>query len=345
MAKRLADAMGVVQHAGDSSKAKAIKSVLLDPPPEVGQQKAQDLVLAVVEQRGAPLLLLALASAMRVAVVGTIHGSEAIHLVRRAVRMHQVHNHRQAVGVGRVHQILELVRRAQSACWGEEVGDMVTIGAVPSMLCNCHDLQSIVAETFDAGQDLLEFQVRVNSLLFSCDAWMGFVDLQVLWARRPCMSHHIARRGRWLPHHAVEDVHVRILPCQLRPSRHTLHFAELGLYSQTDFTPVGHCPFAVTLVGQIDAPTPKLTWSKRMSIVPVVEIADQVHLPRCRQPFCEGPLVLRLMPLKSKGLVSLGELLDATFARPELFLPATEGVDSVHDVGFMRTQLRILLEN
>mmetsp|Transcript_78471 Transcript_78471/g.202067 ORF Transcript_78471/g.202067 Transcript_78471/m.202067 type:complete len:423 (-) Transcript_78471:401-1669(-) len=74
----LPDAVRVVQHGRDAVKSEAVKAVLLQPPPHVGQQEAQHLMLRVVEELRVPLRVVPLGAAVRVAVVGAILLRDAV---------------------------------------------------------------------------------------------------------------------------------------------------------------------------------------------------------------------------------------------------------------------------
>mmetsp|Transcript_19026 Transcript_19026/g.32057 ORF Transcript_19026/g.32057 Transcript_19026/m.32057 type:complete len:462 (+) Transcript_19026:287-1672(+) len=148
----LADAVGMVQHGGDTIKSEAVELVLLKPPLDVGEQEAKHLVLEVVEDLRVPVRMVSLQAAVSVAVISAIHLCDAIQRVGGGVGVDQVHEHLNSQAVCSVDQVLQLLRCSRTARWSIEGSDMIAKAAVVSMFCHSHQLHCIVAHSFDARQ-------------------------------------------------------------------------------------------------------------------------------------------------------------------------------------------------
>jgi hypothetical protein len=110
-----------VEHGRDRIHAQAVDVILLQPEQRVRNQKRAHFVPPVVEDLGAPFPLLALA---RIGVLIERRAIEEIEAVRvlGEMRGHPIDNHSDARLVAAIHQVFEIVRRAE-ARRGREVAD------------------------------------------------------------------------------------------------------------------------------------------------------------------------------------------------------------------------------
>src|SRR5204862_7861446 len=105
---------GPVQKRAQRINAKAVDVELLEPAERVAEKKRANLVAGVVEDERAPRLVLALPR------IGVLVDRCAVE-VREAMAVfgkmpwHPVEDHAQAVAVALVHEVAEIVGRAEAA--------------------------------------------------------------------------------------------------------------------------------------------------------------------------------------------------------------------------------------
>mmetsp|Transcript_2709 Transcript_2709/g.7403 ORF Transcript_2709/g.7403 Transcript_2709/m.7403 type:complete len:338 (-) Transcript_2709:925-1938(-) len=80
-AERHVDAVVLVQHRSHPVEAEAVETVLVHPPPQVGQEETQHFPLAVVEHSRVPHRVIACSATMEILVVGAVKHGQAIHRV------------------------------------------------------------------------------------------------------------------------------------------------------------------------------------------------------------------------------------------------------------------------
>ena len=177
IAEILAQAVVPVQHGSNPVKAEAVYVVLLHPVFHVGQEKVAGFVLAVIEAAGAPGGMASLRAAVEVQVVAAVELGEALGHVVYAVTVHDIHDDGDSLSVGVVHQGLELLGRTETGTQCEEIAHLIAERAVIGVLLQGHDLDGVVAQFLDAGQDILtELFERAHLLLFCRHADMAFVN-------------------------------------------------------------------------------------------------------------------------------------------------------------------------
>mmetsp|Transcript_111409 Transcript_111409/g.278951 ORF Transcript_111409/g.278951 Transcript_111409/m.278951 type:complete len:224 (-) Transcript_111409:258-929(-) len=223
-----------------------------------------------MEDLGIPFRVVALQASVSVAMIGAVHLRDAVHGVRRRVRMHKVHKYDDAKPVRCVNQILQLLGRALPASRREEGGHMVAEAAVVRVLSNSHELHAVVAHALDAREDIVrKVHVRGDLRIHGAHTDVSLVDLQVCRLVGPGMPEDVPLSLRGLPENTVEQVGGVILPRQLCPSRHTLDpLAVVGLDSNLDLARVRKCRAAVSLVGQVHRPTAKALTRQGSGVLP-----------------------------------------------------------------------------
>lgn len=170
-----------VEHRGHAVEPEAIRIVLLQPEPDIGEQEPQHLVLGVVEDAAVPLRVRAGLPAVEVLVLGAVPEVDALEHILGGVGVHEVDDHLDAPPMGLVDQLLELVGLAETTGDTEEVADVVAEGSVVGVLQDGHQLNHIVAALLHQGQDVvLEISEGVDFGLDAAHAHMGLVDLDVL---------------------------------------------------------------------------------------------------------------------------------------------------------------------
>ncbi len=128
-----------VHHGGDGVDAQGVEVELLGPVQGVGHQERLHLVAPVVEDVGAPLLVLTLAW------VGVLVERRAVEpaqgpVVLGEVAGHPVEDHADARLVQPVDQVAQLVRATQARHRGEVVGDLVAPRRLERVLGHRHEL-------------------------------------------------------------------------------------------------------------------------------------------------------------------------------------------------------------
>ena len=171
----------VVQHGGDTVKAEAVKVVLRLPVFQVGQQEVQHLVLTVVKDLGVPGGMVPLAPCVEELVVGAVKLVDALPGIFGGVGMDHVQKHRQTQLMGLVHQGLQFLRGAEAGGGGKEIGHLVAEGGIIGMLHNGHDLDGIVAQSLDPGQNPLpKFIIGTHPGLLLGHANVALIDVEGL---------------------------------------------------------------------------------------------------------------------------------------------------------------------
>mmetsp|Transcript_38740 Transcript_38740/g.111253 ORF Transcript_38740/g.111253 Transcript_38740/m.111253 type:complete len:272 (-) Transcript_38740:147-962(-) len=264
-------------------------------------------MLGVVEDLGVPLGVVSLRAAVRVAVVGAVHLSDAVEGVRGGVRMHEVYQDLDAEPVGHIHHLLQLLGGARSAGGREEGGHVVAEATVVGVLRNGHELHGIVAHALDAGQHIArEVQVRGDLGIEGAHADVALVDLQGLRLRGSRVLERVHLRCGRLPKHTVEEVGSVVLPGELRPGWHPVVPGPVaGLQADLDLALVRH-----GALGQEDGPSAEALARQRCAVLPAIELADEEDLLRVRHPLPVG--VAALGPVEAKNLVAEREVEEAT---------------------------------
>ena len=279
-----------VQHAGDAVEAESVQMVLLHPVFAVRQQEVFHLVFAVVEAPCAPGGVMARIAFVEVERFVSVQLAEPLGLVAHGVRMHYVHDDRDAGGVGLVHQAFELLGRAEAGAQGKETRHLIAEGSVVRMLLKGHNLQGVVTQALypwkHVGAELVEGRYP---FLLSAHAYVALVDermralagsavLPLIWNGIPDLgAEHLGLR---VLHHAsgVRGYALASSAGPLDPEFVQAAVAEEQL-SEPELPIAG----AYGLKGVIG------------SAFPVVEVADQVYSAGVGGPFAYHPAVFGVM--------------------------------------------------
>ncbi len=152
-AKASIEPVVAVEHAGDTVEAESVEPVFVQPEAAVGQQKMQDLDLAVVEAARVPGPVQPPRPVVEVLVQGAVEAAEALDLVGGGVGVNQVHDHRDPLTVGGVHQGLQVLGGPEAGAGRKEIGHLVAERGVVGVLLNGHELDGVVAGAHDARQN------------------------------------------------------------------------------------------------------------------------------------------------------------------------------------------------
>ena len=205
--------------------------------------------------------------------------------------MDYVHNYGNAVAVGLIHKGLELLRSAEAAAEGEEVGYLITEASVVRMLLKGHYLNYIVAQTHDAREHIATEVLEAGYLLlFSGHSDMALVDERGVDFARGFMFPFIRLCG--LPDLGGEDFGLRVLYGTGDIGRQPFSPAALPFYPelvevtvvQEDFR---EPEFPVALAYRFEG--------EGFGTLPVVAVSDEVDAAGVGSPFAEHPAVSFVM--------------------------------------------------
>ena len=173
----LAQSVVPVEHGGDPVKAEAVQMVFAEPVFQVGEQEVEHLMLAVVEELGAPGRVIASGTVVKELPHGAVKEVDALGHIAHGVGVDQVQHHPQSQLMGPVHQVLEVLRRAEPAGGREEVGHLIAEAGVVGVLHHRHQLDGVVATGADPGQRVVgKFPVAADLSLLLGHAHMGLVE-------------------------------------------------------------------------------------------------------------------------------------------------------------------------
>lgn len=170
-----------VKHARHTIESEAIEGVLVHPEPQVAEQEPHNLVVTIVEKPAVPEIMFAPAATVEVLVIGTVKLVQAVQDVLGGVTVDDIEQHGNAHGVGRVHQLLEVLGRAVSAAGGKEAVHLVTETGIVGVLHDGHELDGVVSQALDAREHgLCELLVRGHLALRGGNADVSLVDPEAL---------------------------------------------------------------------------------------------------------------------------------------------------------------------
>ena len=301
------DPVVVIQHAGDAVEPEPVKVVLVEPVLDVGQQIAQRLVAAVIEQPRVPLAVVAGVALQKVVLAPTlpeVKPGQAVVRVAGDVRVHDIQEHADPELVRLVHQVLEVLGRARPGAHGERVGDVVAERRVVCVLLDGHQLDRVISALLDAGKDVVcKIPVRRHLLVRRGHAHVRLVNLERLLARvgvhrtwtlvlpnvplllpripvdAIVLGTHLARLDRGPGDPGRQPVHpppFRVLQADLDPTR--VRYRRLAVHVRHS-----HRPHAKVVALHVPA-------------LPVVEVADELGAHRARRPLAVHGGALLLVP-------------------------------------------------
>jgi hypothetical protein len=150
-----ADTVVGVDHASDTVEAETIELVLLHPESQVAEQETEDLVMAVVEQPAVPQLVSPLGTLVEVLVVAAVEHVQSIEDVLGCVTVDNIEQNCDAHAVRSVDELLEIIGEAISTTRSEEAVDLVAETGVVCVLHDSHELDGVVTQMLDSGEDVL----------------------------------------------------------------------------------------------------------------------------------------------------------------------------------------------
>ena len=114
---------------------------------------------------------------MEILVGCAIEITESLEFVLHGVAVHEVHDDLHSSAVYIIDEGFEFVRRAEATGGGEEIGHVVSEGAVIGVLLYCHDLHAVIAQFGDTRQYIAsELLVGIHFLLLGGHTDVALVD-------------------------------------------------------------------------------------------------------------------------------------------------------------------------
>ena len=121
-----------------------------EPIDKIGHQEVANFVAAVVEDQGAPFLVLADAGIGMLIEMGPIKKGQAVGIFGEVTR-HPIEDHPNPFGVAALHKGAKLIRGAKAAGGRIPTGDLITPGSIEGMLGNRHQLDVGEAPSLHVG--------------------------------------------------------------------------------------------------------------------------------------------------------------------------------------------------
>ena len=125
----------------------------VEPEHSGGDQEAGDLISAVVEDIGAPFLVLADSPVLILIAAGAVKSAETVRVLGE-VRRNPVQNNADACLVALVDEIHQILRLAVTGGSGEVAGALIAPAAVEGEFGQGHELDVGIAHLLDIGDHL-----------------------------------------------------------------------------------------------------------------------------------------------------------------------------------------------
>ena len=303
VAECLAQTVAIVEHGSNAVEAETVKMVLAEPVLAVAQQEVHHLVLSVVEAEAVPSRMLV--SVARIEILVRVAGkiAQTFQLVLHGVRVHDVHDDCDSVLMGRIDEVLQFLRRSESAACCEEAAHVVAEGAVVRMLLDSHDLDAVVTVLNDTWQHVfLEFRVGAHLLGILSHSDVALVDEQRSGARLEGLLLPLVRFRA--PHLCRENLGLLVLNHTVGPCRDSLAFSAFPVHLHLEEVAVLH-----RLLRHLELPVAcalDALGAIFRRFLPVVEVTNQIDVGSIRCPLAEHPTLLGLV--QSEVVVSVGKV-------------------------------------
>ena len=201
--------------------------------------------------------------------------------------MYNVENHIEPKTVCLIDKVLELVWGPVATGCGKEAGHMITKTAVVGMLHDCHQFNTVVAEVFDAREQVIsKVDVTGHLSFWRRDPNVTLVDSKAL---RPWWSFvsPLVTSVFWVPMSGlVIHTHFFYLDSILCPGGHSPELLPIpGCDEKLDYAVVRNRGLPLGESGNCQAEFPEIIPGADMArFVPFVEIANNCHCLRIGNP-------------------------------------------------------------
>ena len=331
--------MVVVEHGGNAVKTETVKMVLRLPEFQVGQQEVDDLVFVVVEALGAPGTVIALAALVEELVGSAVKFVQALPGVLAGVGMDHIQQHGDAHFVGGVDEHFQLLGLAEPGGSGKEIGDLVAEGSIVGMLHDGHDLNGVVAQRLDPGQNVdPEFFVRAHLALFLSHADVALVDEEVFLGHEALVGP--LKRLFGIADHGAPAAGNRILHHPAGVQRDPLQKLAVVFHNGHDL----HAVLQRICAGQEQLEYTVFQLGQPVCLpVPAAEIAGQPQVAGSRCPFPVIPAISSLV--KTKILAAVGKISQCTPVGQQLFFLLFVALQAQIKIFFKVSQIFIVSQD
>jgi hypothetical protein len=144
-----------IKHAGHTIETETIELILIHPETKIAQKESQHFVVTIVEQPAIPKLVAAPYTLMEVKVVAAVELVQAVKHVLRCMTMNNVQQNCDAQSMRSVDELFQVVRETVTAACSKEAVDLVPEACVVCVLHDRHELNNIVAQMLDSGEDVM----------------------------------------------------------------------------------------------------------------------------------------------------------------------------------------------
>ena len=322
VAERFAQPVAIIKHGGDAVETETVEMVFVEPELAVGQQEVEHLILAVVKTQAVPSRMLATVALIEIlaGVAGKV--AQALHFVLHGMRMHDVHDDGQSQLMCLVDELLQLLRRAETAGRGEEARHMIAETAIIGMLLYGHNLDAVITVGGNARQHILtELVVRAYLFGILCHADVAFIYQQGRGVRTESLLLPHVRLLR-CPNLRAENLRLVVLHHPAAPRGNAFAASSVPMHLQ--FIQVA---MLERTGAELDFPVSRALDTLQLilgRLFPVVEIAYQVNLRCVGRPFAEHPA--RGRAVQSKIQISSGEVRQSGFSALRQLADFVQGV-------------------
>lgn len=137
------------------------------------------------------------------------------------LRVYDIHEDVNPHTMGSINKLLEFFRCSEPRGDCERAGDVITEGAIVSMLCDCHDLNGIVSKTLDSRENIIGKLIKcMNTRIYSGHSNVRFVNLKSMML----LGTHVLELvlGFWPPELGVIEFGIVILDHPAAPDWNTI---------------------------------------------------------------------------------------------------------------------------
>ncbi len=310
VAECFTESVTVVEHRGDAIEAETVEMEVLQPVLAVGQKEMHHLILAVVKTKAVPSRMLVPVARIEILVGITGQIAKTLHLVLHSVTVYNIHNDGNTIGMGRINQCFQFLRRTETAGCRKETADMIAERSIVGMFLYGHNLDAVVAILDDTGQHIFtELIVSTHLLCVLRHTDMALVNQERrLVGPKGLFLPYIG--GLRLPYLGGEYLGLLVLYYTLTPCGNTLAVAAVpidvhlvkvsvldGLLAEFQF------PIAEII---------KTFGPETFRLGPSVEISHEIDIGGIGCPLAEHPSAREFM--KSVVLMAVGKVLEFVLA-------------------------------
>src|SRR6266403_667409 len=126
-----------VKHRSAGVHAQAVDVIFVEPEKRVADEKIAHFVSAIIKNKGAPILLLALARVQVLVEIGSIKFGQGVGVLWK-MRRHPIQDNADASLMTFVDEMTEIVRRTESAGGRVIICDLITPRTFKGMLGDRH---------------------------------------------------------------------------------------------------------------------------------------------------------------------------------------------------------------